>query len=217
MNSMMECISQQEAAHKATNDRLDVITNAITPPAADETEKTTLSDQSCCTSGSQPGTLIVAVFLLRLHRQSSLLLLPLDVINPSRPAPKLLRSKECEALRQAYGADMLLLDPKFLFSLLSFLYLLLFFTVKWGYVLSGGGDGNDVVKINDVSEVVKSHPGHQLSSSPPPYLKAALSASSESNYSVLLIICYSDMYIHSSLPKILQLSRKEKDNLLLGT
>lgn len=55
MNSMMECISQQEAAHKATNDRLDVITNAITPPAADETEKTTLSDQSCCTSGSQPG------------------------------------------------------------------------------------------------------------------------------------------------------------------
>ncbi|CDY24751.1 BnaC04g13560D [Brassica napus] len=38
------------------------------------------------------------------------------------------------------------------------------------------------------SEVVKSHPSHQLSSSPPPYLTAALSASSESNNSVLPII-----------------------------
>ncbi|KAL0855065.1 hypothetical protein Bca101_060217 [Brassica carinata] len=52
------------------------------------------------------------------------------------------------------------------------------------------------------SEVVKSHPGHQLSSSPPLYLKATLSASSKSNYSVLWIISCSDMYIHSSLPKI---------------
>lgn len=54
--------------------------------------------------------------------------------------------------------------------------------------------------------MVKSHPGHQLSSSPPLYLMAALSASSESNYFVLPIISCSDMYIDSSPPKVLYIS-----------
>ncbi|KAF8089896.1 hypothetical protein N665_0494s0001, partial [Sinapis alba] len=75
-----------------------------------------------------------------------------------------------------------------------------------------GGDGNDGVRTTDgklerfyctvsASEVVKSHPGYQLSSYPPPYFKAALSVSSESDYYVLPITSCSDMYIHSSLSK----------------
>ncbi|KAF2536928.1 hypothetical protein F2Q68_00021612 [Brassica cretica] len=74
----------------------------------------------------------------------------LSLLRPG-PPPKLLRNKEYEALRQAYGVDMLLLDPKLLFNLHSLLYLLLFFTVKWGYVLSGGGDGNDGVRATRLS------------------------------------------------------------------
>ncbi|KAG2250116.1 hypothetical protein Bca52824_089744 [Brassica carinata] len=41
-------------------------------------------------------------------------------------------------------------------SLISLLYLLLFFTVKWGYVRSVGGDGNDGVRMTRQSSHVSS-------------------------------------------------------------
>ncbi|KAF2544300.1 hypothetical protein F2Q68_00029830 [Brassica cretica] len=70
------------------------------------------------------------------------------------PSPKLLRNKEYEALRRAYGVDMLLLDPK---------------AVVTATMVLERPDGKSerLYCTVSASEVVKSHPGHHLTSSPP--------------------------------------------------
>uniref|UniRef100_A0A0D3E4A0 Uncharacterized protein n=2 Tax=Brassica TaxID=3705 RepID=A0A0D3E4A0_BRAOL len=70
------------------------------------------------------------------------------------PPPKLLRNKEYEALWRAYWVDMLLLDPK---------------AVVTATMVLERPDGKSERFYCTVSatEVVKSHPGHHLSSSPP--------------------------------------------------
>ncbi|KAF3503035.1 hypothetical protein F2Q69_00040894 [Brassica cretica] len=70
------------------------------------------------------------------------------------PPPKLLRNKEYEALWRAYWVDMLLLDPKAV--------------VTATMVLERpNGKSERFYCTVSASEVVKSHPGHHLSSSPP--------------------------------------------------
>ncbi|KAL0823767.1 hypothetical protein Bca101_047444 [Brassica carinata] len=69
------------------------------------------------------------------------------------PPPKLLRNKEYEALRRAYGVDMLLLNPK---------------AVMTATMVLERPDGKSERFYCTVSaSEVKSHPGHHLSSSPP--------------------------------------------------
>uniref|UniRef100_A0A0D3A5D6 Uncharacterized protein n=1 Tax=Brassica oleracea var. oleracea TaxID=109376 RepID=A0A0D3A5D6_BRAOL len=77
----------------------------------------------------------------------------LSLLRPG-PPPKLLRNKEYEALRRAYGVDMLLLDPK---------------AVVTATMVLERTDGKSerLYCTVSASEVVKSHPGHHLSSSPP--------------------------------------------------
>ncbi|CAN7031034.1 unnamed protein product, partial [Brassica oleracea var. botrytis] len=97
------------------------------------------------------------------------------------------------------------------YSLLSFFYLLLLFTVKLGtYCHAVVTEKTVLERRDDKSErfyctISAISSGHQLSSSLPLYLTAALSASSESNYSVLPIISCSDMYVDSSPPKVLSI------------